>query len=157
ATNLAVTLNYNDRIGQMNNLVADARELVFNSRATYKHARNNFPQMMDLTDRLLLESREGADIVENGRRELTTLILQEVQTSSRDTNQSGSLGQNVTLPWAISKSAQVLDVKVGSIKEVESNVLAPYGNDDLLDLDTRSGYIDPTTHLYYGQKILKLP
>jgi hypothetical protein len=80
-----------------------------------------------------------------------------LQSSVKSTNKSGSLGQSAALPWAKSNLAGVLDLKVGSISGVESNVLAPYGNDNLLNLDTRSGYINPTTHLYHGCCKLKLP
>src|SRR6516162_1713028 len=48
ATNLAVSMNSKDRIGQMNNLVANSRELVFNSRSSFKRASDEFPQMRDL-------------------------------------------------------------------------------------------------------------
>jgi hypothetical protein len=157
ATSLAIQLNANDRIGQMNNLVANSRELVFNSRANYNRVASNYPQMISLADRLLSDSRDGADIVEKERRELVAILLRDLQTSAKTTNLSGSLGQNVALPWASSNQASILDLKVGCIKGVESNVLAPYGNNDLLNLDTKAGYIDPTTHLYYGLSIIKLP
>lgn len=157
ATDLAVNLNSNDRIGQMNNLVANSRELVFNSRASYKHASDEFPQMTDLADRLLLESRAGADIVEKARRDLVVILLKDVQTSAKVANKSGSLGQGVALPWAKSSAAEIEGLQVGNIKNVESNVMAPYGNDALLNLDTKSGYIDPATHLYYGRSVIKLP
>src|SRR5262249_3173717 len=142
---------------QMNNLVANSRELVFNSRTSYKHASDEFPQMTDLADRLLLESRAGADIVEKARRDLVVILLKDVQTSAKVASKSGSLGQGVALPWANSSAAEIQDLHVGNIKHVESNVLAPYGNDPLLNLDTKSGYIDPATHLYYGRSIIRLP
>jgi hypothetical protein len=156
ATSLAVNMNSNDRIGQMNNLVANSRELVFNSRSSYQHASDEFPLMTDLADRLLLESREGADMVERARRDLVALIVQDVQTSAKAASKSG-LGQGTTLPWARSSEAELQGMQIGNIKNVESNVMAPYGNDPLLKLDTKSGYIDLATHLYYGRTIIKLP
>ena len=45
ATALAINLNQNDRIGQMNNLVANSHELLFNSRATDEKVAENYPQM----------------------------------------------------------------------------------------------------------------
>jgi hypothetical protein len=155
ATKLAVNLNYNDRIGQMNNVVANAHELLFNSRTTYERISSHCPQVSSLAEHLLSESREGADIVEKARKQLNVLILKDLETSAEGA--SGTLGKNVSLPWASSTPAQILDLKVGNIKGVESNVSAPIGNDDLLELDTKMGYIDPETNLYYGRCIMKLP
>jgi hypothetical protein len=155
ATNLAVSLNYDDRIGQMNNLVANSRELVFNSRANYQRIVESCPMLGPLGDQLLSESREGADVVEKERRGLVKLIVQDLQTSAK--SGSRTLVQNVALPWATADQPKVFGLRVGTIKGVESNVLAPYGNDNLLSLDTKYGYIDPSSHLYYGCRVLKLP
>jgi hypothetical protein len=155
ATNLAVGLNYDDRIGQMNNLVANSRELVFNSRSNYQRIVESCPMLTPLGDQLLSESRDGADLVEKGRRGLVQLIVQDLQTSAK--SGSATLVQNVALPWAASNRPEVLGLRVGTIKGVESNVSAPYGNDSLLSLDTKYGYIDPSSHLYYGCRVLKLP
>jgi hypothetical protein len=155
AMTTALNLNYGDHIGQMNNLVANSRELVFNSREAYNNTVNNCPQLSGLANRFLAESRQGADSVEQARQGLVALTLTNIRTSL--STQARNVKGIVVLPWAKSTVPEIVNARLGSFKEVESNVLAPSGNDGLLKLDTKYGYIDSATNLYYGNSNLQLP
>lgn len=155
AMTTALNLNYNDHIGQMNNLVANSRELVFNSRTAYNSTVDNCPHLSGLANRFLTESRQGADYVEQARQALVALTLANIRTTLR--TQSTNLKGLPALPWSKSTSAEIVNAKLGSFKDVESNVLAPSGNENLLNFDTKYGYIDSATNLYYGNSNLRLP
>jgi hypothetical protein len=155
ATTAALNLNYSDRIGQINNLVANARELVFNSRAAYNYTVDNYPHLAGLANRFLVESRQGADMVENARQSLVTTTLTNIRTTIK--TQAKTFANEAMLPWSRSTVPELVNVRLGSIKDLESNVMAPLGNDELLELDTKSAYIDSVTKLYYGNTNLRLP
>src|SRR5271170_5605314 len=59
----ARSLNADDHAGQMNNLVAASRELVFNSRNTYEYVANNNRTYRVLAAKLLDQAREGASAI----------------------------------------------------------------------------------------------
>jgi len=153
---LATNLNCNDRIGQMNNIVVSSRELIFNSKNTDDNINQNAPQLALLANNFLTESIQGADLVERARSQQITLIIGDVRNAIKQTTLIGNTGPPI-LPWAKSSEPEITNVRLGSIEQVESNVQGPYGNSGLLSLDTEYGYIDPISHLYFGNCILRLP
>jgi hypothetical protein len=155
AMTTALNLNYNDHIGQMNNLVANSRELVFNSRVSYNNSAENCPHLTGLANRFLAEARQGADFVEQARQGLVAITLTNIRTSLQ--TQAKNIQNIGVLPWSKATMPEIVNVRLGSFKDVESNVLAPTGNDQLLKLDTKSGYIDSASNLYYGNASLHLP
>ncbi len=155
AMTTALNLNYGDHIGQINNLVANSRELVFNSRQAYNNTVDNCPYLSGLANRFLVESRQGADSVEQARQGLIALTLTNIRTSLNA--QARNVKGIAVLPWAKATVPEIVNARLGSFKEVESNVLARTGNDSLLKLDTKYGYIDSATNLYYGNSNLQLP
>jgi hypothetical protein len=157
ALTAARILNHNDQIGQMNNLVADSRQLVFDSRNVYVEVVEKFPHLTPLANALLEDSRTGSDSVMAARKQLADLIVDDIHATVIAANKPGGLGQAIALPWADSAVPEVLDLKLGSIKAMESNVEAPFGDERLLVFDTKRSCIDPLTHLYYAGIILPLP
>lgn len=137
ALEAASILNAHDRAGQMNNLVARCRELVFTSRETYDDAAQNYRHLEPLARQLLDESRQSAHLVEDERQRLTGQELSELKDLAR--------------------SGDITSINVGYINGIPSNVAVAEGVPELLQRDRSAGYIEPRSGLYNGNINAKLP
>ncbi len=154
ALRLARKLNEQDHAGFINNLTMYSRESVFNSRVTNDTIKANAEQLEPLARQLLNETREGAALVNEGRQSLIKYTVSELKKDIEDNSKNARPA--VALPWASYSSPEIMTLQVGSIKDVESNVESPVGNDDLLSYDKSSGYITPANFYRAGKK-LSLP
>jgi len=149
--------NYGDRAGQMNNMVALSRQLVFNSRNAY-HETAQYPNLDSFASHLLEESREGAQEVDQARKQLTQLTIADLCDLTKNTNKpgGGDFGW-VNLGWVMTEAPAIKQLELGCVKNVDSNVAAPESNRELWQADTSQNYINPVSNLYYGNMLLSLP
>ncbi len=152
----ARSLNTDDHAGQMNNLTAASRELVFNSRNTYDYVANNNKFYLALASKLLDQSREGAEALAQERARLIKFTLSDISNLIIQVNKhDNNLGRFI-VPWVLTGEVSIVNADLGFIKGVPSNVGAPVNNLELSDLDKSLKYVDPTTNLYYGNLSLNL-
>lgn len=152
----ARAMNAHDYVGQINNLVAFSRQLVFNSRNAYDQSTHSEVPVQSLAAILLNESRAGAEMVSKDREtllQLTNKNIREIANSAGDKAMSKS---NFQLPWAKSQAPSILNLELGFLKDVDSNVEAPTGNSGLYALDQSQQLINQKTHLYRGNISLPL-
>ena len=64
-------LNDKDRIGQMNNMIARNRQLVFSGRQQFDECKEKYPGLASLAEELLDESRDSAKTLEAQRKQLS--------------------------------------------------------------------------------------
>ncbi len=150
-------MNEGDRAGQMNNLVADSRQLVFNSRKAYEDASQNYQHLEPLARQLLFEAKDGARLVRYERDRLAQITLADLRRLIKEVGEKEGSSGSITLPWVQTSEGHIATFEIGYIKNVESNVEAPVGNPELLDWDREQGYTDNTSNLYLGNKALVLP
>jgi hypothetical protein len=154
ALQAASVLNAHDRAGQMNNLVARCRELVYTSRETYDDAATNLRHLEPLARQLLEESRKSAYLVENERERLCRQEIEELKRIAVE-SQSGEVVSTVS--GITTKSPQIISLDVGHIQGIPSNVEVSKGVPELLQRDMSAGYIEPRSGLYNGNINAKLP
>lgn len=147
-------LNIGDRAGQINNILAASRQLMFDSRQTYDDMAAHHPEVLPLAKHLLDESRQGAALVISERQRVLSFTLADVRDWAKATGGHGQRSEFV-LPWARTADLSLDGLDVGYVKGIDSNVKAPLGNPGLLAIDQK--YIDPTANLYYGNVSLSLP
>ncbi|MBY0548946.1 MAG: hypothetical protein K2W95_16865 [Candidatus Obscuribacterales bacterium] len=140
-------LNEVDRIGQMNNMIARSRQLVFASRKQAEEA-GHYPQLIELADKLLEQSRDGALELENQRKVLRSVNASEVQeaVTARFNQLKGR--HLLVLPWIKVGIPQTPVVKLGYIDQVQSNVAVLEGLEGLESSDHSPAVSDNQSALY---------
>lgn len=151
---LAKILNCDDRAGQMNNLVACAREGVFISRKTYNACQDEHRHLSLLGRQILDEARDGALLIEKERRQLLASTLYEVQSQAEEIL-NPSLAYR--LPYLDLKKPSIDCLEVGYLKNGISNVPASAGSPELTNYDRSSGYLSHRGDLYLGNIDARLP
>jgi hypothetical protein len=155
---LARVLNDGDRIGQMNNVIERCRELVYTSRVNDDLAQDPKNTLWkDLSAQLLAESRENARLVEAERKNQIKVCVKNLQDIVWTRNKKAPTGKRFSLPWFESYFPQVSELKIGSIKAVESNVENLQVIPNLREFDLQSKYIQKGSNLYMGNINAKLP
>ncbi|MBI4533032.1 MAG: hypothetical protein HY711_03715 [Candidatus Melainabacteria bacterium] len=157
ALQVAHALNDQDEMGEMNNLVARCRELVFNSRKTHDAAHMYYQHLEPLANQLLEESRASACYVELERQRLVRHSLTNLYGIVELSDSDRVLQSGLKLPWLATKPARPVGLAVGYIDGVESNVEVSEGNPELNSTDLARHYIDRASKLYMGNINVKLP
>jgi hypothetical protein len=147
-------LNTSDRVGEINNMVAASRQLVFNSRSAYKDTVENSVDLEPFALFLMNDARKGAQFVAAEQQRTLLATVTGIRDLAKRLNQDNAKKVQYLLPWAHADNWLITDVSVGYIDGLGSNVLAPKGNTELFSKD--SPYIDPKTNLYHGDIVLPL-
>lgn len=141
----ALLLNADDHAGKMNNLVIQSREMVFDARSAHNATLNSdFWYLEPLAQRLLDQSRWGAQFVENGRKRLITEEIKGLQNLA---------GTDQSLK---NHGATVVSLEVGSLADRRSNVYDDEA-DELQSLDKEKKWVDPQTRRFNGNINAMLP
>ncbi|MBI2812565.1 MAG: hypothetical protein HYX67_17305 [Candidatus Melainabacteria bacterium] len=155
---LAGSLNKDDKIGQMNNVVARCRELVFVSRQNADAASAERNQILaPLANQLLDESRSSAQFVEAERKNQIEYITKKARESVEHYNLNTHVDSTFTLPWFKTYDPQVQDVYLGYIDKVQSNVINTEVIPELREHDEKEKYFEKGSQLYRGNIDAKLP
>jgi hypothetical protein len=153
-------LNNSDRVGQMNNMLVAARELMFNERSTYVTVVNDYPDLQPLARHFLDESRNAAELMIGEREHLIKITMADLTLFTMNCNGDNADQGHFGLPgvpWIKTDMPAISDLELGYMKNVDSNVQSPDGNPALWDFDLSQKYIDQTSHLYYGNLTMTLP
>lgn len=158
ALTMAEFFNKDDKLGQMNNVVARCRELVYVSRQNDDAAtqlRSNVLQ--ELSKQLLDEARSSALFVEAERKNEIKYLVKVTKDSVEGYNVKTPTRSTFSLPWFESHDPTIDEVSFGSIRKTLSNVTNSQGVPDLQEFDKMKNYFEPTSHLYRGNINAKLP
>lgn len=150
----AKKLNDRDRIGQMNNMIARCRQLVYSSRDDYTNTKKDFPKIERFANQLLQESRKGATELENERKKMSTVAEDEAVQAMRDKFNSIKKTYAMSLPWLVVRTPRVVGLGLGRIDGVESNVEEFDTFEKLKQSDREQGYVATFSklNLYKGDK-----
>lgn len=155
---VAESLNKDDKIGQMNNVVARCRELVFVSRQNANAASEERNQILaPLANQLLDESRSSAQFVEAERKNEIAYITKKARESVERYNLNTHTESTFTLPWFKTYDPHVQDVYLGYIDKVQSNVTNTDVIPELREHDEKQKYFEKGSQLYRGNIDAKLP
>jgi hypothetical protein len=158
ALETALKLNEQDNAGRVNLLTAHSRELVYDSRQLRNKVTAQMPELTSLADSLLSESREGSKVMEKERELLGGHIVTELSNVSKKFSKNEHtgaggipfIGGNISNPG-------VLNLEVGDIEGMPSNVEVSVANQSLAQYDAQMGYVKSLNDLYPAHINLKLP
>jgi hypothetical protein len=157
ALTAACALNESDRIGEMNNLVARCRQLVYSSRETTQTIQTTSPDLEVLATQILNEDRQHAQSLETARANLVQIATGDAQNAV-DTAFSNQTGiYRAILPMMRMTPPQLVSVDFGNVPNVESNVAALDGIDTLATFDETDKLVDGQSELYFGNISAPLP
>lgn len=150
----AKKLNERNRIGQMNNMIARCRQLVYASREDYKIVKKTFPGVEKIADQLLDEARQSALDLETERQKMRNVAEIEAVQAMRAKFDSIKGTYAMTLPWMRVKTPRVIGVGLGRIDGVESNVEEFVSFDQLKQYDRDQGntVVYAKLSIYKGNK-----
>jgi len=158
AMDLAKVLNKDDRVGQINNVIARCRELVYVSRENVVRAsEKGYNHLLPLANQLVEESRSSAVLVESERENQKGMSISDVKVMIENYNLKARPDSSFKLPWFESYDPAVYDVKLGYVDKVESNVENLQVIPELRDFDQTNGYIQKGSNLYKGNINARLP
>lgn len=154
---MATQINKDDWVGQMNNMTEFSRELVFTSRSALNETIVHHPRLKPLAMQLMDEARQSAAIVESERKDLTVMILKDLQKLTDAAEETESKQTGMQLPGVKSEPIQIKTADAGYIDGVLSNLTSSDGLPDLRDYDLQEKYITPTSFVYLPNINAKLP
>ncbi|HMY02069.1 MAG TPA: hypothetical protein PKA48_01895, partial [Candidatus Obscuribacter sp.] len=113
-----------DRIGQMNNMIARNRQLVFSGRHQLDECVSKAPGLKDLATQLLDESRDSAKTLESQRLQLAVVARKEAKDAvlNKFVQVQGSYA--MFLPWMKVEAPSLSGWQCGRAAKVDSNVEA---------------------------------
>ncbi len=141
-------LNELDRIGQMNNMIARSRQLVYASRHQLEIAQTHFPQVVELSQKLVDEARDGAHELDQQRLHLRGVNSSEVQTAVMEKFNQLKERHAMVLPWIRVSIPENPQIRIGYIDQVQSNVSLLENLDELQNADQAPAVSDSQSKLY---------
>lgn len=150
-------VNENDRSGQMNNMIARSRQLVFLSREQHDKTQAQMHNLDFLSEQLLEESRDGAAFLENERKTLRALNQQEAVEAINHKYEQLKNSHSLVLPWLRVQPPLTPVVKFGYISDVQSNVGELKAFEMLESHDESNSVVQDHSDLYKKNINAKLP
>jgi len=154
---MASAINKDDWVGQMNNMTEFSRELVFTSRSALNEAIAHHQRMRPLAIQLMDEARQSATLVESERKELTVLIMKDLQKRANNLANTATNRPGMNLPGVSTDSMQIKSVDAGYIEGVLTNLTSAEGLPDLREYDLQEKYVTQKSFVYLPNINAKLP
>lgn len=158
ALNAAQKLNDNDNAGKINNLIGCSRELVFDARSMHNKTLDGpFLEYEKLAAQVLEQSRDGAELVADERQRLVNSSISELKSIVKE--KTTPFGREVALFDAAVEKPRIESFSVGTLDNLESNVVASTGIPELTAYDTSHQYLKHGKDMdfYCARNSLKLP
>ena len=152
-------LNENDRIGEMNNMLARCRQLVYSSRQDYSQVDSSYEHLRNLASQLVNESRESASTLEHERSSLAVIARNEAEVAMHNKFNELKNTYPMSLPWLQVGQPQIELSQLGKLQGVQCNVAEVTGFDTLSAFDHASGFLHiyPDLNLYKEHSNARLP
>jgi hypothetical protein len=160
ALSVARLMNRNDRVGQINNMLAASRQLVFNDRENYQDVVSDYPALQPFAKRLLDESKSSAGIMIEARQTLGAQIKHDIVDFTVKSIGATSDSSQYALPGISEMGAggpKIVDLEVGSLQGGTANVESAEGDIELTDYDLSQKLVATSSHLYLGNISATLP
>lgn len=158
ALSLAQSINAGNRVGQINEMEDRCRELVYVSRQMNTACGpSECGYLQGLCDQLLIDARDGQRLVEAERQNQIALICREVQDAADSYNRNRGTGSAFSLNWLQTFEPRIVDVFVGTIKDINSSVRCQKVFTDLAYHDYMANFLDTDSGLYKAPLNAKLP
>lgn len=152
-------LNDCDRIGQMNNMIARSRQLVFYSREQLDEATAHYPHLATIANELLDDSIDTAKELEEQRKHLRNVALYESIVAMEKKYNELKNTYPMSLPWMKIGKPQLVKMRLGRLANIESPVEELKNIPELENWDKDNSNVkdSPGLKLYRQGKNAKLP
>ncbi len=152
-------LNEGDRIGQMNNMIARSRQLVYYSRLQLDDSTDKYPQLAKIAQQLLDESTETAAELESQRNKLKLVAQTDAIDAMVKKFDQVKITYPMSLPWMKVGKPKLIRMRLGGLENVENNVEALKNIPELEAWDNDHPYVtnNPGLKLYRQSVNAELP
>lgn len=151
-------LNDKDRIGQMNNMIARNRQLVFSGRQQLDECKEKVPGLASLAEELLDESRDSAKTLEAQRKQLSIVAKKEAKQAMEKKFEEINKTYAMYLPWMKVEEPLLAGWQCGRVVNTESNVEVLKNISELESYDLEQSYATTAGMKLYKHDIdAKLP
>lgn len=130
-------LNESNRLGQMNDLIARSRQLVFSINQQNNEVRGagNNPLLEKFAQQLTKEAMDSAAALDKERHDLADLAQGEAKDVMQKKFDQVKDSYAMALPWLTVQTPQVVSVDTGMILGTPSNARELQGFKELIDQD----------------------
>ncbi len=151
-------LNDKDRIGQMNNMIARNRQIVFSGRQQLDECKEKYPGIAWLAEDLLDESRDSAKTLEAQRKQLSIVAKKEARLAMEKKFEEINKTYAMYLPWMKVEEPLLAGWQCGRVVNTESNVEVLKNIPELESFDLEQNYASTAGMKLYKHDIdAKLP
>lgn len=134
-------LNENDRVGQMNNMIARSRQLVIESQINLDKVQSDYPQLQAIAEEQLDEARDCANELDQQRSYLMNLATTESIIAMEKKFDQVKGSYPMSLPWLKVGSPHLDKMRLGYLENIESNVEQLQNIKELEDHDESMGFV----------------
>jgi len=146
---LAGALKLNDmaRLGQMNNMIARSRQLMYAQQIANDNSSSESSEVQHLATQLLDEARSSAQDLEVERKNLRTLSEAEASTAMDNKYEEIAGQYSMNLPWLKIGKPTISTLNFGKIAGVQSNVVEMQKQSNLDTYDNSSSLVQISSGL----------
>lgn len=134
-------LNENDRVGQMNNMIARSRQLVIESQINLDKVQSDYPQLQAIAEEQLEEAKDCASELDQQRSYLANLATTESLVAMEKKFDQIKGSYPMSLPWMKVGSPHLDKMRLGYLENIESNVEQLHNIKELEDHDQAMGFV----------------
>jgi hypothetical protein len=149
----AKKLNEQDRMGQMNNMVARSRQLIYDADDANMDVQAHLTHLSEVSNMLHEEAREGASLLENERTKLKNISKLEAISAVVNRYNEIKNGHNLVLPWLQADVPVHPVIRFGYTEHTDSNAAEMSGIDELDNKDKMQGLITTDGSKLYKKNI----
>ena len=152
-------LNEFNRLGQMNDMVARCRQLVYasNKQKEVIEGFHNDPLMEKLTQQLHEEAVQSAQTLDEERHKLALAASEEAKTTMKQKYEQIKGSYQITLPWLTIEAPGLVLSDTGSVNGMQSNAQELQGFPELSDGDKHNIIDGKPSSLYRAENDARLP
>ena len=152
-------LNEFNRLGQMNDMVARCRQLVYatNKQKTEVEGYHNDPLMEKLTRQLNDEAMQSAESLDFERRKLAVVANEDARVTMNQKFSQIKGSYQIALPWLTIEAPGLVMSDTGSVSGMQSNAHELEGFPELTQEDKRNVIDGRPSSLYRAENDARLP
>jgi hypothetical protein len=152
-------LNEFNRLGQMNDMIARSRQLVYgtNKQAGLASSERNDPLFEKLTRQLNEEAKRGAMLLEEERQKLARTAKDEARIAMQKRFDQVKASYAITLPWLTVQAPELMLSETGRTEGMQSNAQELQGYPELANEDKVNVFAGKPVNLYRAETDAKLP
>jgi len=142
-------LNEFNRLGQMNEIIARSRQLVFSMNQANEQVKSagNDKLLEKFAEQLNTEAMDSAAALDKERHSLSILAQQEAKQDMQTKFNQLKDSYAMVLPWLTVETPQIISAVTGKISGLDSNAKELQGITELVDEDKKSNQIKNGTQV----------